>query len=140
VTCNILKTGLSSVVDSSSLPEEANGRLVIKSDAYHGFIKSQEQAVGYFSGESEATKRPNFQSKSGSNSGLAHTSSPSITSIAPLGKIDTNSAESQALQKKSHHESSGVAPDLIVSAGNSIRLETLSWIGRIQQKYGVKSS
>jgi hypothetical protein len=68
------------------------------------------------------------------------TSSPSITSIAPLGKIDTNSAESQALQKKSHHESSGVAPDLIVSAGNSIRLETLSWIGRIQQKYGVKSS
>lgn len=52
-------------------------------------------------------------------------------------------AELIALQRgqpsSSSSKSSGDAADILITCGENIKLETLSWIGRIQKKYGFTS-
>ena len=52
--------------------DDENRMLSVKSDSFHGFIKSDLECSGYFSGVSDAVKRPEFTKRKSRSGNMKH--------------------------------------------------------------------
>ncbi len=120
VVCNLTRP----VEPSVPLSSPPQSSLTIKCDSFHGSIRNDRMALGYLEGDLLATNKKTKSS----------------------GKIDPEAAEKTSLRRpiKEHEKKSENVntdeetdpPEMDFTAYSSIKLETLSWMGRIKQKYG----